>query len=52
MIQVTKEQAKEIRDRFPSAHITRTVHKYYVEEDHKVISYLKGLNNRKVRKHA
>lgn len=32
MIQVSKEEAKLIREKIPNAPLKRTVHKYYAEE--------------------
>lgn len=42
MIVVTKEEIKALRDRFPGVHVHRTVNKYYVEENPKVVAFLKG----------
>ncbi len=33
MIQISKDEAKLIRNKMPNAPIKRTVHKYYVEEN-------------------
>lgn len=52
MIQVNKEDMKQLRKRFPNLKATRTVHKYYIEEDPKVIAYLKNGNNDRGRQHA
>ena len=41
MIAITKAEAKIVREQFPWLHIRRTVNKYYMEENFKVIQYLK-----------
>ena len=47
MIQVDKTQIKKLRERFPGIYATRTVHKYYVEENPKVVAFLKNMYNKK-----
>lgn len=42
MIQVTKEQMKALRKRFPNIHARKTVHKYYVAETNRVVEFLKN----------
>ena len=52
MIQVSKEEMKLLRKRFPWIHATRTVHKYYVEESPKVLAFMKSTSGRKENGHA
>jgi len=42
LIQVSKEEMKKLRERFPHIRATRTVHKYYVDETTKVMNFLKN----------
>lgn len=41
LIQVSKEDMRKLRKRFPGVQATRTVHKYYVEERPEYVSFLK-----------
>lgn len=41
MVQVTKEEIKKLRERFPDIRATRTVHKYYIEENPRYLRFLK-----------
>ena len=41
MICITKDEVALIRKYFPHVHIRRTMHKYYMEENRKVIDFLK-----------
>lgn len=49
MISVSKAEKEAIKERFPEAHIVRTMkqkhkrHRYYCEETRQVIEYLYGL---------
>lgn len=49
MVEINKEEAMAIRERFPNAGITRTMkqkskrHKYYCEESRKVMQFLNRL---------
>lgn len=43
MVQISKEQAKLVRKAFPGIHIHRTVHKFYVEENGRLMQYLKKI---------
>lgn len=43
MIAISKAEAKLVREQFPWVHMRRTVNKYYMEEDRKVIQMLKRL---------
>lgn len=49
MILINKEESEQIRNRFPYAHIVRTMkqnskrHRYYCEESPKVVNYLNTL---------
>lgn len=52
MIQVSKEEMKKLRDRFPNIQATRTVHKYYVEERPEIVSFLKNSYKSGGYKHA
>ncbi len=52
MIQVTKEQMKKLRKKFPGIQATRTVHKYYIEENPQYIDYLKDGWKDEERKYA
>lgn len=52
MVQVNKQEMKELRKRFPKIHATRTVHKYYVEESPEVMSFLKKGHKPGERNHA
>ena len=52
MIQVSKEEMKKLRERFPNIRATRTVHKYYIEENPRVLSFLKGEHRDGGRDHA
>ena len=49
MIQVSKEEMKRLRERFPKLHARRTVNRYYVEETPKVMAFLRGAQSRKER---
>ena len=52
LIQVSKEDMKKLRERFPFIRATRTVHKYYVEESPEVMSFLKNGQKGRAQKHA
>lgn len=52
MIQVSKEEMKKLRERFPNIRATRTVHKYYIEENPRVLAFLKGEHRDGGRDHA
>lgn len=47
MVQVSKEEMKRLRERFPKIHARRTVNKYYIEESPKVMAFLKNMYARK-----
>lgn len=47
MINITAEETKIIRSKFPNVHIRRTTNKYYMEENKKAMDFLKRLNNNK-----
>lgn len=47
MIQISKEEAKMIRSKFPHVPIKRTVHKYYAEEHPAVMKLLGRIQQRK-----
>jgi len=42
MIQVSKYEMKKLRERWPDIRATRTVHKYYIEENPKWVAFLKN----------
>lgn len=44
MVNINKDEAKLIRKYFPYVHIRRTMHKYYMEENKKAITFLKNCN--------
>lgn len=46
MVLISKTEAAEIRKLFPDTHIHRTVHKYYVEENSRVMNFLKKKNRK------
>ena len=52
MIQVSKEEMKKLRERFPGIRATRTVHKYYIEENPRVLAFLGREHKDGGRKHA
>lgn len=52
MIQVTKEQMRKLREQFPGIRATRTVHKYYIEENPKYCQFIKNGCRREERQHA
>lgn len=37
MIQINRQEADKIREKYPEIHIRRTAHKYYVEESLKAL---------------
>ena len=43
MVAITKAEAKIVREQCPWVHLRRTVNKYYMEEDRRVIQLLKQL---------
>lgn len=47
MIAISADESSLIRKRFPDVHIRRTVHKYYVPEDRKVLFFLNGIRKAK-----
>ena len=40
MIRISKQETELIRKYFPYVHIRRTVHKYYMEENKRAMSFL------------
>lgn len=52
MIQVTKEELNKLREKFPDLRATRTVHKYYIEENPKVMAALRKQVTRGGKHHA
>ncbi len=53
MIQISKSEAKMIRERIPDAPIKRTVHKYYAEENPAVMKLLgRPQQRRGVKRHC
>lgn len=42
MIQVSKDDMKKLRKKFPGIRARKTVHKYYVDEVPRVIAFLKS----------
>lgn len=52
MIQVTKEELSKLREKFPDLRATRTVHKYYIEENPKVMALLRKPKGKGGRGHA
>lgn len=53
MIQISKDDAKLIREKMPNVPIKRTVHKYYTEEHPMVMKLLGRSQQRKdVRRHC
>lgn len=42
MIVIDKHEAELVRKYFPYVHIRRTMHKYYMEENKKAMSFLKN----------
>lgn len=40
MIQITKEEAQMLRERFPYGRVAKTRHKYYATEDYNVMCAL------------
>lgn len=52
MIQVNKTEMKKLREHFPGIRATRTVHKYYVDENPRVVAFLKNNNKTAGRKNA
>ena len=43
MINITKQEAAELRSKIPDVHISRTVRKYYMEETSKAMRILKSI---------
>lgn len=43
MVAISKAEAKIVREQFPWVHLRRTVNKYYMEEDRKIIQMLKQI---------
>jgi len=43
MVNVTKQEVTKLREAFPDLHVTRTVHKYYVEESLRVMKLLREI---------
>ena len=52
MICVSKEEMKRLRERYPDIRATRTVHKYYVCEEPRVMAFLRRGKYARVNKHA
>lgn len=48
MIQISKNEARLVRKHLPGVSIKRTVNKYYVEEDQRVIDLIKRFFTSKV----
>lgn len=54
MVSVTKAEKEAIKERFPEAHIVRTMkqkhkrHRYYCEETRMVMEFLDGLRTGKI----
>lgn len=54
MVLITKKEKEQIQERFPNAHIARTMkqkskrHKYYCEENRAVMRFLNELRNKVV----
>lgn len=46
MIQISKDEAKIIREKMPCVPIRRTTHKYYMEEDRRALSLIKRYRQR------
>lgn len=40
MVNISKREAELIREKFPTVHIRRTVHKYYMEEAKRAMIFL------------
>lgn len=47
MVQVSKEELKRLEEHFGRINATRTVHKYYIEENPRVMAYLKNMYKKK-----
>lgn len=47
MILVTKDEAQKLRERFPSLHIHRTMHKWYVAKNQRALWYLDRIRREK-----
>lgn len=47
MIKITQQEAKLVRKYYPYVNITRTVHKYYMDENDKAIRFLKNYSTNK-----
>lgn len=47
MIQISKNEARLIREAFPALHIKRTVNRYYIEERPQVLAFLKRISHSK-----
>lgn len=45
MINITKQEAIELRNQLPNVHIRRTVKKYYVEETLSAVRILNKIRN-------
>lgn len=48
MIQISKDEARLVRKHLPGISIKRTVNKFYVEEDQRVIDLIKRFSASKV----
>lgn len=48
MIQISKDEARMLRQHFPGVAIKRTVNKYYIEERPRVLEFLKRVAAMKV----
>ena len=47
MIPVTKDEAEKLRQRFPTLHIHRTIHKWYCAEHQRALRYLDRIRHEK-----
>lgn len=47
MISISKDEAQKLRERFPSLHIHRTMHKWYCAEHQRALWYLDRIRREK-----
>lgn len=47
MVEISKNEAKVIREQIPDASIKKTIHKYYAEESPAVLALVKQLGDSK-----
>lgn len=49
LIEISKQEAEQVREKYPLVHIRRTVHKFYMEESKKALLFIdnlrRGTNN-------